>query len=190
MFKIEDAPITIRPKSTLEGATTMPRGEKGSPSPVTEIKLLLEVEVEDYLKDIETVFPGIDAVCKYIAGTDVIGGLDVITRTKIGAFNVGITYRDESVFEQSNCRVMGRPKLLIDSKGIAKMMINVMVKATGKEQAALSSKINAQCSASFEPAQTDMSDTTKLATPAPMVPKRSAKGKGAASGLAVVPASA
>lgn len=167
MFTLEDVPTTIRPKGTWENATTAPRGPKGKPLPVTECKIPLELDLEGFERQLGEVFPNLDEMCKNVAGQDATGGIDLATRTKVGSINVALKYDGSIFFEQSNCQVMGKPKVFIDKKGEAKLMLAVRVKADEKEMGALSSKINASCFVDIEPSQVDLSDKTELATPAP-----------------------
>ena len=168
-FKLTEAPTTIRPRSQLLAAATMPRGKNAKPEKVTEVELLLEVEVDNCIKETEYLFPDAKKYCDMVASLEHAAGEDRITRTKLPEMNVVISYDGEVIFDQLNCPVKARPQLKVDKKGEAKLILKPRIKATGKELALIAGFIDADVRLSMEPTQTDLSEDGALVTPVTMV---------------------
>lgn len=163
-FKLTDAHGTIRPKSQLIAAATMPRGPQAKPSKVTEVELLLELEVDGCIEQTEWLFPGAKLFCQTIASLEHAKGEDRTSRTKLPEMNLTVAYDGKVIFEQSNCPVKKRPQLRVDKDGEAKLILKPRVKCNSKELAQLANMIEADCRFSMEATQTDMSEDTTLVT--------------------------
>jgi len=164
-FELDMCPATLRPRSTLIAAATMPRGENAKVEKVTEVQLHIELEVDACAKQVEFLFPGAKEYCQIVAGLDHAKGEDRSARTKLPEMNLGIFYREKPVFAQTNTVIKSRAQLKVDDQGEAKLILRPRVKVTGKELAELAQLIEADIRVTMEPTQMDLSEDTTVVTP-------------------------
>lgn len=183
-FRLEKVPAVIKPGTQLLQAVTVAGGANASPRKVTEVKLVLEINVTDCPASVEFLFPGAKVYMDTVAGLEHAKGEDRTARTKLPEMNVRVWYgdgTDEPVFDLAACSVKSRAQLRVDEDGAGKLIIRPCGKFTNKQLADMAQLISADVRVSMEPSQMDLSDVV-IAEPA----GGKKKGRGKKADLKVV----
>jgi hypothetical protein len=184
-FKLERVPAVIKPGTQLMQAVTVAGGANASPRKVTEVKLVLEIDVTACPKALEFLFPGADVYMKTVAGLEHAKGEDRTARTKLPEMNVRVWYgegTDEPVFDLAGCPVKSRAQLKVDEDGNGKLILRPCGKFTNKQLADMAQLISADVRVSMEAAQMDLAEVTMAEPP----DGKKKKGRGKKADLHVV----
>lgn len=183
-FRLERVPAVIKPGTQLMQAVTVAGGANASPRKVTEVKLVLEINVTDCPGTVEFLFPGAKVYMDTVAGLEHAKGEDRTARTKLPEMNVRVWYGEEAepVFDLAACSVKSRAQLRVDEDGGGKLILRPCGKFTNKQLADMAQLISADVRVSMEPAQMDLADVV-IADPQSGKKKR---GRGKKADLHVV----
>lgn len=165
----------IKPRTVFLNAVTAAAGANAKPTRVTEVELLLELDVTNSLKAIDALFPGADEYAKLVAGREKqCKGEDRTARTKLPEMNVRIFYGDdaEPAVDSQACPVKARPQLKVNEDGEARMIVKPRCKLANKQLTEMAQLIGADVRVTMEPAQVDLADVNMAE---PEKPKRGKK---------------
>lgn len=179
-LRLNQAPTIIKPSRAL-AAATQPRGKDGKATKITELELVLHVNVSDHLKALEPVFPGADVYCKLVAGAEKeCKGEDRTARTKLPDADLRIWYGDdkEPVVSLSGCPVKSRLVLRVGVKGEATLVIKPRVKLSRSELGDVLDLLSGDCRLDMEPSQQTLPLASAEGGEAEDGGKKGKKGKG------------
>jgi hypothetical protein len=161
-FKLENVPGVIKPRTVLLQAVTVATGTNAVPKKVTEVELLLELDVSACAKAVEHLFPGADMYMKTVAGLEHAKGEDRVARTKLPEMNVRVWYGTdtEPVFDLMGCPIKARPQLKVDENGNGRLVLKPRGKFSNKQLADMAQLISADVRVTMDPAQMDMAELT------------------------------
>lgn len=156
-FKFDKLAAKLKPNASIISAGTQSRG--GSAVKTADVKIITEISIDKDAKGVEFLFPGLDLYLKEVAGLEHYKGEDRASRTSLPEMNVEIFYGEDSIFEQTNCPIKGKPTVKINKAGEAILVLRILTKLSSTELAKLAEHIDADIRLSLSPAQVDLEHT-------------------------------